>query len=97
MKAIFISHNQALNDRVLKVLDKANARGFTRWIGVEGRGSRDGEPHYGNHAWPGINTAVITIVRDEQVQPILDELRYVNDQAPQHGLRAFVWDATEGM
>lgn len=97
MKAIFISHNQALNDRVLKVLDRANARGYTKWTDVQGRGSHDGEPHYGSHAWPGKNTAVLTIVRDEQVASILEELRFVNDQAPQHGLRAFVWDAAEGM
>lgn len=97
MKAIFISYNQALNERVMQALDRINARGFTKWTSVQGRGSRDGEPHYGDHAWPGINNATIAIVRDEQVKPLLDELKYVNAQAPQHGLRAFVWEAMEGM
>ena len=52
MKAVFLSYNQALTDRVNAILDEQGIRGFTRWALTEGRGSVDGEPHYGTHAWP---------------------------------------------
>ena len=32
---------------------------FTKWENVEGRGGSTGEPHYGNHAWPVMNHAVL--------------------------------------
>ena len=52
MKAIFISYNQAYNEEIVEVLDAHEQRGFTRWENIDGRGSVNGEPHYGNHAWP---------------------------------------------
>ena len=62
MKALFISYNQALTDRINKMLDLHGVRGFTRWGLTEGRGSIDGEPHYGTHAWPSMNTSILAIV-----------------------------------
>ena len=65
MKAVFLSYNQALTDRVNAILDEQGIRGFTRWALTEGRGSVDGEPHYGTHAWPSMNASVMAIVDDE--------------------------------
>ena len=59
MKAVFYSYNQALTDRVNRILDEQGIRGFTRWALTEGRGSFDGEPHYGTHAWPSMNTSLL--------------------------------------
>lgn len=92
MKAIFISYNQALNDRVMGVLDKMFVRGFSKWELTHGRGSVDGEPHYGSHAWPAMNSSILTMVDESKVGPILKALRELDGQAKQHGLRAFVWD-----
>ena len=44
MKAFFLSYNQALTDRINRMLDEHGVRGFTRWALTEGRGSYDGEP-----------------------------------------------------
>ena len=43
MKAVFLSYNQALTDRVNAILDEQGIRGFTKWALTEGRGSVDGE------------------------------------------------------
>ena len=59
MKAVFLSYNQALPDRVNAILDEQGIRGFTRWALTEGRGSFDGEPHYGTHAWPSMNASLM--------------------------------------
>lgn len=97
MKALFISYNQALTDRVNKILDDSGVRGFTRWALTEGRGTHDGEPHYGTHAWPSMNSSVLAIVEDAQVDPVLDALREMDAQTKMQGSRAFVWDIEKGM
>ena len=91
MKAVFISFDQAHKERVLDTLDRLNCRGFTSWELVSGRGSVDGEPHYGSHAWPSLASALLTMVPDERVAPLLERLRAFNDERPRLGLRAFVW------
>ena len=58
MKAVFISFYQAFYDEVIEVLDKLDIRGFTSWTNVLGRGSNDGDPHYGTHAWPDRKSVV---------------------------------------
>ena len=91
MKAIFIAFDQAHYDRIIDVLERMNCRGFTAWNQVTGHGSRDGEPHYGSHAWPSLASAVITMVDDSRVDSVLTRLREFNDERPKLGLRAFVW------
>ncbi len=94
MKAIFISYNQALNDRVMEVLDRHYARGFSKWELTHGRGSIDGEPHYGSHAWPSMNSSILTIVDENKASRIMDSLRDLDRQTTQ-GIRAFVWNVED--
>ena len=92
MKAIFIAYDQAHRDRIVEMLDRLNCRGFTAWEQVTGRGSVDGEPHYGSHAWPSLAGAIVTMVEEHRVQPDLEKRRQFNDERPKLGLRAFVWN-----
>ena len=92
MKAIFISFDQAHYERIVDMLERSNCRGFTSWGEVQGRGSVDGEPHYGSHAWPSMASAIITMVEDHRVPIVLSKLRAFNDERPKLGLRAFVWN-----
>ena len=92
MKAVFIAFNQAYNDEIVDLLERRGQRGFTRWNDILGRGSVDGEPHYGNHAWPVQNMAILTMVEDAAVAPLLEDLEATDKASPDLGLRAFVWD-----
>ena len=92
MKAIFIAFNQAYNDEIVELLERHGQRGFTRWNDILGRGGVDGEPHYGNHAWPVQNMAILTVVEDDVVDPVMADLQDTDKNAPDLGLRAFVWD-----
>lgn len=92
-----ISYNLSLNERVMDALDRHFARGFTKWPLTHGRGSVDGEPHYGNHAWPAMNASIVTVMPDDKVDSLLNTLRDIDNQAPQHGLRAFVWSVEKEM
>ena len=92
MKPIFISYGQAYNEEIVELLEEVGQRGFTRWEDIGGRGSETGIPHYGNHAWPSMNNAVLTIVEDSKVDSILEKLRSKDAQFQDLGLRAFVWN-----
>ena len=96
MKAVFIAYNQALTEAVGTILDRHAIRGFTKWADAHGRGSNDGEPHYGTHTWPAMNSAILAITDDEKVEPLLESLKKLDAKAEQQGLRAFVWNI-EGM
>jgi len=97
MKSIFISFDQAYYDQVLAILSINHIRGYSGWESVIGRGSLTGDPHYGTHAWPALNTAIITVVEDEKVKPVLTDLRALDATSDRMGIRAFVWNIEDGM
>ncbi len=92
MKSIFIAFDQAYYEQIQAILKSHNVRGFTGWEHVQGRGSTKGIPHLGTHAWPSLNSAFITIVEEQKVKPILEDLRALDLTSELMGLRAFVWN-----
>lgn len=92
MKSVMIFFNQANTERIEYLLDEMKIRGFSFWENVQGRGSRDGDPHRGTHTWPEMNNAVMTVVEDDMVQPLLDNVRRLDRRNPEVGVRAFVWN-----
>ena len=92
MKSIFIAFDQAYFERIRATLDRMNCRGFTYLEQVQGRGSHTGEPHYGSHAWPSMCSAILRVVDDEKVDPLLEVLHKMDKETEQLGLRAFVWN-----
>lgn len=92
MKSVFIVFNQANTERVEYILDILDVRGYTWWQDVQGRGTVDGEPRQGNHTWPEMNSAVMTVVSDEMVEPLLDKVRKLDQINLEVGVKAFVWN-----
>ena len=97
MKAVFISYNQALTEKVDEILDELVIRGFTQWTEVKGRGSVKGDPHMGTHTWPALNNSILTIIDKEKVSPLLKKLGELNEEVEGQGLRAFVWDVENSL
>lgn len=97
MKAVFITFNQAYYEEIIGLMDHYNLRGFTRWEIVQGRGTKKGEPHYGDHAWPALNSAIIAMVEDEKVDHFLELLHELDQSAEAQGLRAFVWNVEKSV
>ncbi|MCL2073250.1 MAG: hypothetical protein FWH18_04980 [Marinilabiliaceae bacterium] len=95
-KAVFIAYNQALTEAVNSILDRTGIRGFTKWAETHGRGTHGGEPHFGTHTWPAMNSAILAIIEHEKVEELLESLKKLDARAEQQGLRAFVWNV-EGM
>ncbi len=95
MKAVMIVLDQAHYEQVVEELGSLNIRGFTSWKEVFGRGSKDGHPHYGSHAWPPVNNAILTMVEDNRVSPLLKRLKEIDEESSNLGLRAFVWNVED--
>ncbi|MGD9492493.1 MAG: PG0541 family transporter-associated protein [Bacteroidales bacterium] len=92
MKAVFIVFNQSNTERVEYMLDKLGIKGFTFFEQVQGRGSADGKPHRGTHTWPEMNSAVMTIVQDNQVEDIMKSVHKLDMRNKEAGVRAFTWN-----
>ena len=92
MKAIMIIFNQANTERVEYMLNKLEIRGYTWFSDVKGRGSETGEPRFGTHTWPEMNSAVITIIPEELVGELLDAIKKLDQINEEVGVRAFVWN-----
>lgn len=92
-----ITFDQAHYERIVDTLERLGCRGYTAWTQVQGRGSRQGEPHYGSHAWPSMASAILTMVDDSQVDPVLAKLRSFDEERPKLGLRAFVWNIEQSI
>ncbi|GHV58830.1 hypothetical protein FACS1894182_11970 [Bacteroidia bacterium] len=92
MKAVFIPYNQAFKDELITILDRMSIRGFTMWDEVQGRGTQKGEPHYGDHAWPTMNSSILTVIPDEKVDELLRKIHDLDMETEQQGIHAFVWN-----
>lgn len=92
MKAVFIPYNQAYKERLITILDRMNIRGFTMWDQVQGRGTVKGDPHYGDHAWPTMNSAVLAIIPKEKVDLLLERIHNLDMETENLGIHAFVWN-----
>ncbi len=92
MKSVMIIFNQANTERVEYMLDELGIRGFTFFEEVQGRGSIDGEPRRGTHTWPEMNSCVITVVDDSQVDELLSTVRKLDNRNRKVGVKAFVWN-----
>ena len=92
MKAMFIAFNQAYNEEIIEILESHGQRGYTLWTDIQGRGSEEGIPHRGSHAWPELNYGVLAVVPDTIIERVLAKLKETDEATPDLGLRAFVWN-----
>ena len=91
MKTVFIAYDQAHQEDVIEALNETNIRGYTFFEQTGGRGTKGGDPHRGSHAWPSMNSALLSVIEDEKVAPLLKRLKHLDEDNPMLGLRAFVW------
>lgn len=59
---------------------------------VMGAETKTGDPHLGSHAWPTMNSSILTIVPDERVDTLMERLHELDVNNEMLGLRAFVWN-----
>ena len=89
--------NQSMYDAVIDIMNDMELRGFTGWEELIGRGSKDGEPHLGSHAWPTMNSALISVMEDDKATEFLKRLKQLDEDNDKQGLRAFAWSVTDSI
>ena len=87
-----IVFNQANTERMEFIFDRLNIRGYTWWSEVKGRGSETGDPRMGTHTWPELNSAAMTVLPDEKVEALLENVKKLDELNKEVGIRAFVWN-----
>lgn len=91
LKSVMIVYNQANTERVEYLLDVLGVRGFTFFENVQGRGTVNGDPRRGTHAWPEMNSAMLCVVEEEKVPAILEGVEKLDLRNKEVGVKAFVW------
>jgi len=51
----------------------------------------------GSHTWPALNSAILSIIEDEKVDPLLSKIKELNKEVEQQGIRAFVWNVEKSV
>lgn len=97
MKAVFMACNQSMYDAVMDLMKDMGIRGFTGWEELIGCGTVSGEPHLGNHAWPTMNSALISVMEDDKATEFLKRLKQLDEDNDKQGLRAFAWSVTDSI
>lgn len=97
MKAVMIIFNQANTERVEFMFDRMQIRGYTWWSEVKGRGTETGEPRMGTHTWPEMNSAAMTIIPDDKVEALLENVKKLDEVNKEVGIRAFVWNVEKSI
>lgn len=97
MKSVLITFDQAHYVRIIELLDKLSCRGFSYFEQMRGRGSKTGEPHYGSHAWPSMCSAIITVVEDSKVEPLLEKLHQDGRGYSPAWATGFVWNIEQAI
>ncbi len=91
LKSVMIVYNQANTERVEFLLDELGVRGFTFFENVQGRGTVNGDPRRGTHAWPEMNSAMLCVVEENMVEPLLEGVQKLDLRNKEVGVKAFVW------
>ena len=89
MKMVMVAYNEALDEEVLELFDKAGVKGYTKWSKVHGKGIAS-DPHLGTHVWPKANNVLAAAVEDSQAGTLLNNIRELRKTSGREGVKAFV-------
>lgn len=88
---MLICYNEAIDDEVIEVLNRAGANGYTKWTKVLGKGTTSG-PHLYSHIWPKANNVIATVLPEEMTTTIFTDIRKMKTELGKEGIKAFMWE-----
>jgi hypothetical protein len=78
MRLLFIIFEASVENRVIELLERCGAPGYTRFEGATGdgkRGRREGTP-----VWPGLNNMLMACMPEEIVPLVNESLQKLEDE-----------------
>ncbi|MFH1866186.1 MAG: PG0541 family transporter-associated protein [Candidatus Eisenbacteria bacterium] len=82
MKLVFMTYYVGMHQEVMEILAACGIASYTHWDEVTGRLSC-GEPREGSDVWPGYNTALQAVLREETAKKL--EAAILEHNAAQRG------------
>jgi hypothetical protein len=86
--AVLLFYDRAIDDEVIDALTACCIQHYSRWHDLSGVGSTG--PHMGDHIWPAMNNAIMSVVPAEAAETVLARVRELQAEFPFTGLRAVV-------
>lgn len=77
MKLVSMTYYIGMHSGVRELLEQCGVTSFTHWAEVTGQLS-SGEPREGTDVWPGYNTALQAVLRDETAEKLASAIREFN-------------------
>ena len=78
MKMVFMTYYVGMHRDVREILEACGITSFTHWAEVSGRLSC-GEPREGTDVWPGYNTALQAVLREQTAEKLAAAIRGYNE------------------
>lgn len=78
MKLVFMTYYVGMHKDVRELLDECGVVSYTHWAQVTGRLSC-GVPRDGTDVWPGYNTAVQAVLREETAEKVAAAIERFNE------------------
>ena len=77
MKLVFMTYYVGTHQDVCEILESCGITSYTHWAEVTGKLSC-GEPREGTDVWPGYNTALQAVLREETAKKLETAIREYN-------------------
>ncbi len=78
MRLLFIICEASVEHRVLEILERCGAPGYTRFTGATGDGKRGRRE--GTAVWPGLNALLLAAMPEEIVPLVTESLQKLEDE-----------------
>jgi nitrogen regulatory protein PII len=91
MKAVLLIYNQSVAEQIKYLLERLGINAYTMLDTVKGKG-QIGNPRFGTHTWPELNSAILTVVPDNQLDNIMSAINKLDKINEEVGIKAFAWD-----
>lgn len=89
MKLFLLVFDVAVEDVVLKTLEEAGFRCYTKIPKALGRG-KTSDPYMDTHIWPGYHVIYIVAVESEEIERLKEVLGGLKDLYREKGFKTFV-------
>ncbi|MDO9559874.1 MAG: hypothetical protein Q7I89_09360 [Syntrophales bacterium] len=89
MKMFMVVYSQETNYDVIAQFKKAGIKYYTKMEEARGEGD-DHEPKLGTHTWPGKNSVLFIAVPSDQSEAVRGVVKYIRENHPRAGVKAFM-------
>jgi hypothetical protein len=96
MKMFMIVYSQAADYDVIAQFKKAGIKRYTKMEHAHGEGD-DSEPKLGTHTWPGKNNVLFVAIPTDQSDTVKDVVKYLKENHPRAGVKAFMLPMEESV